>query len=168
MSEWTVCWACGTPSRSEGHHVFPQRLGGTDEDNLLDLCKSCHEKVTFGYGSEMYMQFITDNLQKASTPSWVRLMFLKLVEYSGSPISVKSLTQNIITNERNIVSIRTKKGLQKAKARGVRLGQKPLAIHPDRVVELRNQGLSFRSIGDRLGISSGSAHKLFHLVRRAA
>jgi len=59
--------------------------------------------------------------------------------------------------ERELISERTRAGLQRARAEGKRIGRKPL---PDdvkrRAVELRMEGLSYQEIGRMLGISKRS------------
>lgn len=44
---YAECEACRSPAiRLERHHVVPQRAGGDDgDDNLVDLCLSCHDLV---------------------------------------------------------------------------------------------------------------------------
>lgn len=39
------CEVCGEPMK-DVHHIIPVREGGTnDEDNLICLCRSCHQKA---------------------------------------------------------------------------------------------------------------------------
>jgi DNA invertase Pin-like site-specific DNA recombinase len=62
--------------------------------------------------------------------------------------------------ERNIISERVKAGLRNAKRNGKRLGRPPV---PPMVIEqaktLRAEGLSYRDIGKKLGISEGMVRK---------
>jgi DNA invertase Pin-like site-specific DNA recombinase len=62
--------------------------------------------------------------------------------------------------ERELTRERVKAGLQNARRKGVKLGRKPLMpIMHDKVVELRNQGASLRTIASKLELSLGSVHK---------
>ena len=62
--------------------------------------------------------------------------------------------------ERNIISERVKAGLRNAQRNGKRLGRPPV---PPRTIEnarrLREEGLSFRKIAKKLGISEGMVRK---------
>lgn len=62
--------------------------------------------------------------------------------------------------ERNIISERVKSGLRNAKRNGKRLGRPPVS---SRIIEkakaLRSEGLSYRKIGKKLGISEGMVRK---------
>ena len=62
--------------------------------------------------------------------------------------------------ERNIILERVKAGLRNAKRNGKRLGRPPIS---PRIIEkanqLRSEGLSYRQIGKKLGISEGMVRK---------
>ncbi len=57
---------------------------------------------------------------------------------------------------------RTKAGLERARRRGVRIGRPPAEVDMEKLVALRGQGHSFRSIGRKLGVGASTAHRLFH------
>lgn len=41
------CGMCGSQDRLEWHHMIPLDMGGkSDEENMICLCKSCHETIT--------------------------------------------------------------------------------------------------------------------------
>lgn len=58
--------------------------------------------------------------------------------------------------ERDIIRERVQAGVEKARARGKRLGRRPKVFHRDQVASLRAEGLSFRQIAKRLGVSRSS------------
>lgn len=48
--ERTPCYACGAYTISEKHHIAPLEYGGIDSpDNILYLCRTCHDLVTTGF-----------------------------------------------------------------------------------------------------------------------
>ncbi len=59
--------------------------------------------------------------------------------------------------ERDITRERVKAGVARARARGKRLGRPKKVFRRDQVEQLRSEGLSFRQIGKRLGISPALA-----------
>jgi len=62
--------------------------------------------------------------------------------------------------ERDIIRERVKAGVARARARGRQLGRPRKVFHRDQVERLRAEGLSFRQIGERLGISPALALRL--------
>jgi DNA invertase Pin-like site-specific DNA recombinase len=64
--------------------------------------------------------------------------------------------------ERDIIRERVKAGLERARARGVRLGRPSAGADPDQIAALRSQGLSFREIARELHCSRST------VIRRLA
>ena len=62
--------------------------------------------------------------------------------------------------ERDIIRERVKAGVARARARGKQLGRPRKVFHRDQVEQLRAEGLSFRQIGKRLGVSPALALKI--------
>jgi len=62
--------------------------------------------------------------------------------------------------ERDIIRERVRAGVNRARSRGKRLGRPQKVFHRDQVKKLRAEGLSFRQIGKRLGISPALAVRL--------
>lgn len=53
----TECFICGDdrPNSIETHHIVPRRYGGSDRDeNLVDLCASCHSAIEKLYDDRFY------------------------------------------------------------------------------------------------------------------
>lgn len=47
-----TCQVCGNDDWLEVHHIIPRIMGGTDtDDNLITLCKKCHELIPKGEDS---------------------------------------------------------------------------------------------------------------------
>ena len=62
--------------------------------------------------------------------------------------------------ERNIISERVKAGLRNARRKGKRLGRPPVSpMTIENARKLRAEGLSYRKIGKKLGISEGMVRK---------
>jgi len=60
--------------------------------------------------------------------------------------------------ERNLIAERVRAGLRHAKAKGKRLGRPTKYVDPAQVAALRAQGLSWRKLGLRLGVSPARAY----------
>ncbi len=61
--------------------------------------------------------------------------------------------------ERDIIRERVKAGLERARARGVRLGRPTVRVEPSHVVELRDQGLSLGEIARRVRCSRSTLRR---------
>ena len=62
--------------------------------------------------------------------------------------------------ERGMIQERVKAGLQRAKDQGKRLGRPPVPpIQLQKIVSLREQGLPYRKIANRVGLSVGKVHE---------
>ncbi len=62
--------------------------------------------------------------------------------------------------ERRLHGQRIRVGLARARVLGTRVGRPPTGVDPATVGQLREEGLSYRQIGRRLGISPTLAHRL--------
>ena len=62
--------------------------------------------------------------------------------------------------ERELLLQRTAEGRERAKARGVKFGRKPVHVDQDRVIAMRKQGLSYRKIAEELEVSVGKIHEV--------
>jgi DNA invertase Pin-like site-specific DNA recombinase len=72
--------------------------------------------------------------------------------------AVIAIVATVAKQERVRISERTKAGLAIARAKGKTLGRPSLNVNPVEVARLRSEGLSFRAIADKLGISVATAH----------
>jgi DNA invertase Pin-like site-specific DNA recombinase len=61
--------------------------------------------------------------------------------------------------ERNMIKERVVAGLNHAKAKGKKLGRPGVDLDPEKLNELRGQGLTMRAMADKLGVSLGLVHK---------
>ena len=59
--------------------------------------------------------------------------------------------------ERSLIQERVKAGLRNARAKGKRLGRPRKVVDASQIARLRAQGLSWAAIGERLGVSEGTA-----------
>jgi len=62
--------------------------------------------------------------------------------------------------ERDIIAERVKAGLRRAKENGKKLGRPKVSVDPERICELRLQGLSLRTIARKTGISHATVSDL--------
>jgi DNA invertase Pin-like site-specific DNA recombinase len=67
--------------------------------------------------------------------------------------------------DRSVILERVKAGLEHAKAHGTKsgkpIGRPVVAVDRAQVVELRSQGLSWRTIADRLGVGVGTVRRIY-------
>src|SRR5213075_772469 len=63
--------------------------------------------------------------------------------------------------ERNLIIERVKAGLRNARAKGKRLGRPRVIVDAARIADLRTQGRSWAQIKDELGVSKGTAQRVF-------
>ena len=61
--------------------------------------------------------------------------------------------------ERELIRERVKLGLQRAKSKGIKLGRPKLKVNKYKILQMRNSGMSIRSIAKKLNISIGNTHK---------
>jgi DNA invertase Pin-like site-specific DNA recombinase len=59
--------------------------------------------------------------------------------------------------ERSLISERIRAGLRNARAKGKRLGRPRKVLDPHRIALLRSEGASWRTVGDKLGVSATTA-----------
>jgi len=108
--------------------------------SLKHLITILDELNALGVGFVSYQ----DNLD-FSTPSG-RLMFHLLGAFAEF--------------ERDLIKERVKAGISNARAKGKKIGRKPLApAVAKKVVNLKVKGLSYRTISRKLNVSIGSVHK---------
>jgi len=60
--------------------------------------------------------------------------------------------------ERSLIAERVRAGLRNARAKGRRLGRPRKVGNAALITRLRNQGASWRAIGERLGVSAATAY----------
>jgi DNA invertase Pin-like site-specific DNA recombinase len=68
--------------------------------------------------------------------------------------AVLAILAAIAKQERVRISERVQAGLNRAKARGQKLGRRPAAVRPERIRELRQRGLSIRQIAEQLHVGT--------------
>ena len=80
---------------------------------------------------------------------------------------MRTIMAGLAEFERDLIRERVKSGLAAAQARGVKLGRQPGQRPSDkkakRVLDMRNDGLSYRLIGRNLGLSKNT---VMDIVRR--
>jgi DNA invertase Pin-like site-specific DNA recombinase len=103
-------------------------------------------------------------------------LLLALEEFKSLGIQFISYQENIDTSsplgqalftivsavaqlERDLIRERVSSGMRNAKAKGVRLGRKPMIVNHEQIAELRNSGLSFAAIAKQTGLSVGTVFR---------
>jgi DNA invertase Pin-like site-specific DNA recombinase len=74
--------------------------------------------------------------------------------------AVLAILAAIAKQERIRLSERVHAGLRRAKAQGKVLGRPKAAVRPERVLALREQGLSLREIAERTGVSAMTVRRI--------
>jgi DNA invertase Pin-like site-specific DNA recombinase len=72
------------------------------------------------------------------------------------------------SEERRMISDRTKAGLQQARRNGKTLGRPKVILDAAEVARLKAEGLSFAAIAERLGVSTGTAYNIYKAGQLAA
>tara|TARA_B100001964_G_C13664098_1_gene350332 strand:+ start:271 stop:501 length:231 start_codon:yes stop_codon:yes gene_type:complete len=68
--------------------------------------------------------------------------------------------------ERSIIQQRVKAGLERAKAKGVRLGRKPLSDQTKtKIVSMHSTGMTMAKIANELGVSAGFVCKVVNVKK---
>jgi len=63
------CYFCGEEHRVETHHIVPKRFDGSDEEeNLVDVCPTCHSKLENLYDKRFYDELGVETLKGAGRP----------------------------------------------------------------------------------------------------
>ena len=70
--------------------------------------------------------------------------------------------------ERSLLQSRIKAGLARARASGVLLGRRPVIVDQVRVLDLRAQGKSIRSIAKEFGCSRSTVHRIIQRSKKTA
>jgi len=68
--------------------------------------------------------------------------------------------------ERDCIRERVKSGLRNARAKGRTLGRPRVTVDAAKITELRTQGRSWRTISERLGLSTRTLRRSFHGVAK--
>ena len=63
------CYFCHGTERLESHHIVPRRFDGDDTDeNLVDVCPTCHSKLEHLYDSRFYSELGVEKGPKKGKP----------------------------------------------------------------------------------------------------
>ena len=65
--------------------------------------------------------------------------------------------------ERSLITERVNSGQTPAKRRGVRFGRPRAPVDPEKLAELRRQGLSYANIAKAVGLSVGTVYRVMGL-----
>ena len=79
---------------------------------------------------------------------------------TSSPLgkAIFTIVSAIAELERNIIVERVKAGLRRAKGKGKILGRPKVDLNREGLIEMRKQGLSFKQIGDKVGVSAATVY----------
>lgn len=63
--------------------------------------------------------------------------------------------------ERSLIAERVRAGLRNAKAKGIKLGRRYIEVDAGEIKRMRAEGHSFKAIGEKLGVATGTVHARF-------
>jgi len=158
---------------SRGWHVYreytDEGISGTkDSRPALNELMSHARKRKF----DMVLVWRFDRFARST-----KHLILALEEFRHLGIAFVSFSENIDTSsplgsaiftiisavaqlERDIIAERVRAGLRRARANGKRLGRPKAKLEPERVRQLRAQGLSIRQVAEVVGISKSTVSRL--------
>jgi hypothetical protein len=85
------CHFCSESGVTESHHIVPQRYDGSDRDeNLVDVCPTCHEKLERLYDDRFYQQ-LRSNISTSQLASEELIHRLHQYIRQNGPVSVEHI-----------------------------------------------------------------------------
>src|SRR5579859_6793648 len=111
---------------------------------------------------DRFARSVSHLLQALETFRTVGIEFVSLSEQVDTSTPTGKMVFTVLGAvaelERSLIAERVRAGLRHAKAKGTRLGRPTKHVDPAEVAALRAQGLSWRKVGLRLGVSPARAY----------
>ena len=156
VSGWELVDIYADPSGRRGNRPSFQRLLAAAEQRTVDVI--IIERLDCLVGSLRELAHLFEDLRRCQ----VSLVSLdeEIDTSTGHGDLMCHVMRAVGRFERRLHGERIRLGLARARARGTRVGRPPAGVDPSTVVRLREEGLSYRQVGHRLGISAALAHRL--------
>jgi DNA invertase Pin-like site-specific DNA recombinase len=146
-------------------------ISGTKEKRpALDrLMADAHKRkfdVVVVWKFDRFARSVSHLLRALETFSALGIAFVSLSEQMDTTTPAGKMVFTVLGAvaelERSLIVERVKAGLRNARAKGKRLGRPRKIVDASRIAKLRAEGLSWASIGERLGIGEGTAYRAAH------
>ncbi|MFQ5948793.1 MAG: recombinase family protein, partial [Acidimicrobiia bacterium] len=132
-------------------------------DRLMKAAWAGHLQVVLVWRFDRFARSVKQLVAALETFRSLNVGFVSLQEQldTSTPIgrAMFTIIGAMAQLERDIIRERVKAGLERAKARGIRLGRPRVPVAADELVTLRAQGLSFGEITRRLRCSRSTVRR---------
>ena len=145
-----------------------QRLEGRRPE-LNRLMADAHKRkfdVVPVWKFDRFARSVSHLLRALETLKALGIAFASLTEQADTTTPAGKMVFTVLAAvaelERSLIVERVKAGFRNAKAKGKRLGRPRVVPDARRVAALREQGLSWAKIAERLGIGEGTVYRAVH------
>ena len=145
-----------------------QRLEGRRPE-LNRLMADAHKRkfaVVAVWEFDRFARSVSHLLRALETLKALGIAFASLTEQADTTTPAGKMVFTVLAAvaelERSLIVERVKAGFRNAKAKGKRLGRPRVVPDARRVAALREQGLSWAKIAERLGIGEGTVYRAAH------
>jgi DNA invertase Pin-like site-specific DNA recombinase len=153
-----------------GEYVDVGISGTKDKRPELDrLMADAHKRkfdVVVVWKFDRFARSVSHLLHALETFNALGIAFVSLSEQMDTTTPAGKMVFTVLGAvaelERSLIVERVKAGLRNARAKGKRLGRPRKIVDASRIAKLRAEGLSWASIGKRLGIGEGTVYRAAH------
>lgn len=129
---------------------------------VLKFCRERQADVVLVWKLDRAFRSLRDCINTLQEFSELNVEFISIKDNLDLTTSAGKLMMHVIAAfaafEADIIKERVRAGLENAKAKGKRLGRPP-KLNYDKIIELRNLGMSLRQIALRMGTTKGAVSK---------
>lgn len=144
-------------------------------DRLMDDCRKGKLAAVIVFAIDRLGRSLQGNLDLVLE---LDRLGVRLVSYTESWLDMTGPVRSLLVctfswvaqQERLRISERCRAGLDRARARGIKLGRPAIKVDTAKLIALHQQGLSVRQVAKALGIGASTAHRLIgaHLALASA
>ena len=147
-------------------------ISGTKEkrpelDRLMAEAHRRHFDAVIVWKFDRFARSVSHLLRALETFQALGIHFVSLSESLDTSTPAGKLVFTVLGAvaelERSLIVERVKAGLRNARAKGKALGRPRVFPDARRIAELRQQGLSWAKIAERLGVGEGTVYRVAHI-----
>ena len=135
-------------------------------ENLMAACRKKSVDVVLVYRYDRFARSLPQLVNALEEFRTLGIDFVSLHEGVDTSTPNGRLIFGIFASiaqfERELIRDRVRSGLANARAKGKKLGRPRTFVSESKVLEMRKQGLSWRSIAKKLGVGIGTVHRASH------